>query len=31
MNILGLTFYYLVGTVPVNEKTMMPIRLGVNG
>ena len=27
----GPTTYYLVGTVPVDEKTMMPIRPGVNG
>ena len=27
----GPTVYYLVGTVPVDEKTMMPIRPGVNG
>jgi len=27
----GPTVYYLVGTVPVNEETMMPIRTGVNG
>jgi predicted enzyme related to lactoylglutathione lyase len=27
----GPTKYYLVGTVPVDEKTMMPIRPGVNG
>ena len=27
----GPTTYYMVGTVPVNEKTMMPIRPGVNG
>ncbi len=27
----GPTIYYLVGTVPVDEKTMMPIRPGVNG
>ena len=27
----GPTTYYLVGTVPVDEKTMMPLRLGVNG
>jgi uncharacterized protein len=27
----GPTDYYLLGTVPVNEKTMMPIRPGVNG
>ena len=26
----GPTVYYLVGTVPVDEKTMMPIRPGVN-
>ena len=27
----GPTTYYLVGTVPVDEKTMMPLRSGVNG
>ena len=27
----GPTTYYLVGTVPVDEKTMMPLRPGVNG
>jgi predicted enzyme related to lactoylglutathione lyase len=27
----GPTTYYLVGTVPVDEKTMMPIRPDVNG
>jgi predicted enzyme related to lactoylglutathione lyase len=27
----GPTTYYLIGTVPVDEKTMMPIRPGVNG
>jgi len=27
----GPTTYYMVGTVPINEKTMMPIRPGVNG
>ena len=27
----GPTTYYLMGTVPVDEKTMMPIRPGVNG
>ncbi len=27
----GPTEYYLLGTVPVDERTMMPIRLGVNG
>ena len=27
----GPTTYYLLGTVPVDEKTMMPIRPGVNG
>jgi uncharacterized protein len=27
----GPTAYYLVGTVPVDEKTMMPTRPGVNG
>ncbi len=27
----GPTIYYLLGTVPVDEKTMMPIRPGVNG
>ena len=27
----GPTNYYLVGTVPVDEKTMMPTRPGVNG
>jgi uncharacterized protein len=27
----GPTAYYLIGTVPVDEKTMMPIRPGVNG
>ena len=27
----GPTVYYLVGTVPVDEKTMMPLRPGVNG
>jgi hypothetical protein len=27
----GPTTYYLVGTVPVDEKTMMPTRQGVNG
>ena len=27
----GPTAYYLVGTVPVDEKTMMPLRPGVNG
>ena len=27
----GPTTYYLVGTVPVDEKTMMPTRPGVNG
>jgi uncharacterized protein len=27
----GPTTYYLVGTVPVDQKTMMPIRPGVNG
>ena len=27
----GQTNYYLVGTVPVDEKTMLPIRPGVNG
>ena len=27
----GPTAYYLVGTVPVDEKTMMPARPGVNG
>jgi predicted enzyme related to lactoylglutathione lyase len=27
----GPTEYYLLGTVPVDEKTMMPIRSGVNG
>ena len=27
----GPTTYYLVETVPVDEKTMMPIRPGVNG
>ncbi len=28
---LGPTVYYLVGTVPVDKHTMMPIRSGVNG
>jgi len=27
----GPTTYYMMGTVPINEKTMMPIRPGVNG
>ncbi len=27
----GPTTYYLIGTVPVDEKTMMPLRPGVNG
>ncbi len=27
----GPTVYYMLETVPVDEKTMMPIRLGVNG
>ncbi|HLN89491.1 MAG TPA: VOC family protein [Candidatus Binatia bacterium] len=27
----GPTVYYLVGTVPMDEKTMMPLRPGVNG
>ena len=27
----GPTAYYLIGTVPVDEKTMMPTRPGVNG
>jgi uncharacterized protein len=30
-NYPGPTVYYLVGTVPVDEKMMMPIRPGVNG
>jgi predicted enzyme related to lactoylglutathione lyase len=30
-NYPGPTVYYIVGTVPVDEKTMMPIRPGVNG
>jgi predicted enzyme related to lactoylglutathione lyase len=27
----GPTAYYLIGTVPVDEKTMMPLHPGVNG
>jgi len=27
----GPTTYYMIGTVPVDEKTMMPLRPGVNG
>ncbi len=27
----GPTTYYMLGTVPVDEKTMMPLRPGVNG